>query len=385
MKIKAISAHSFVGDYGQMMDRIILEVASVNSSTSADIKKDIAMLQPADFQCEGCFTDIGASVVSEGVKKVEVNENFITLHMDPFLYRCDFKINFVCGNASLTVKKSDIREKDIAVHHSELFRPVVENNVYYRIHEPDTQEARPLVLFMHGGGGCGNDNMLQLTDTIGAIKLAERWPDMYILAPQAPAGGLSMEEAFKKMQEKGDPFRVIIGADTDNDPSDRGWNREYIGRVCDVIRRLIREGKVDAERVYIIGMSMGGFGTIKTVSSAPELFAAAVPICPSMNGESYPILENFPNVPVYIATSYIDHQIGRHAYILRAIQKLWEKGRKDVRYTIFTPEELEAYGIGVGDLPKKELYEQNHNSWILVMHNEYGILDWMISHRKHEG
>lgn len=25
---------------------------------------------------------------------------------------------------------------------------------------------------------------------------------------------------------------------------------------------------------------------------------------------------------------------------------------------------------------------ENHNSWILVMHNEYGILDWMLSHRK---
>ena len=31
---------------------------------------------------------------------------------------------------------------------------------------------------------------------------------------------------------------------------------------------------------------------------------------------------------------------------------------------------------------QKELFEQNHNSWILVLHNEYGILDWMFSHRK---
>ena len=40
---------------------------------------------------------------------------------------------------------------------------------------------------------------MQLTDTIGAIKLAERVPDMYVMAPQAPAGGLSMEEMFAKM------------------------------------------------------------------------------------------------------------------------------------------------------------------------------------------
>ena len=57
---------------------------------------------------------------------------------------------------------------------------------------------------------------MQLTDTIGAIKLAERVPDMYVMAPQAPAGGLSMEEMFAKMCSKGDPHKVIIGAESDN-------------------------------------------------------------------------------------------------------------------------------------------------------------------------
>ena len=140
---------------------------------------------------------------------------------------------------------------------------------------------------------------------------------------------------------------------------------------------------MDRRRVYVIGMSMGGFGTLKAVACAPDLFAACAPICPSLNNETYPILENFPNVPAYISTAYIDHQVGRHAYILRAVQKLWEKGRTDIRYTIFTPEELAAYGIGITPgIDAKTLYEENHNSWILVMHNEYCILDWMFSHVK---
>ena len=271
----------------------------------------------------------------------------------------------------------------ILLHHEEMFRAVTENGVNYRLYEPDAFGPRPLILFLHGGGGSGEDNMLQLTDTIGAIKLAERVPDMYVMAPQAPSGNLTMEEMFAKMMAKGDPFRVILGSDTDNDKNDRGWNREYLGRVADVIRRMIADGKVDAHRVYVIGMSMGGFGTIKMVSIAPDLFAACVPICPSMNNESYPILENFPDVPAYIASAYIDHQTGRHAYILRAVQKLWDKGRRDIRYTLFTPEELAEYGIGNAQgLTQKELYAELHNSWILVMHNEYCILDWMFSHRK---
>jgi hypothetical protein len=48
-----------------------------------------------------------------------------------------------------------------------------------------------------------------------------------------------------------------------------------------------------------------------------------------------------------------------------------------------TPEELAEYGIGTTpNLSMKDLYAELHNSWILVMHNEYCILDWMFSHRK---
>jgi predicted peptidase len=152
---------------------------------------------------------------------------------------------------------------------------------------------------------------------------------------------------------------------------DRGWNRDYVGRLCDLIRKLIAEGKVDAERVYAIGMSLGGAGVITTVSVAADLFAAAVPICPSMNGDSYPLLANWPSVPVYIASAYIDHQAGRH------------ESQRDVNFTLFTVEELEKYNIVASpNLTEAQIREANHKSWILVLHNEYGILDWMISHRK---
>jgi hypothetical protein len=54
-----------------------------------------------------------------------------------------------------------------------------------------------------------------------------------------------------------------------------------------------------------------------------------------------------------------------------------------VKYTIYLPEELEEYGIGnTQGINDKELDAENHNSWILTLHNEKGILDWMISHVK---
>ena len=122
---------------------------------------------------------------------------------------------------------------------------------------------------------------------------------MYIMAPQAPAGSLTMQENFEVMRKRGNPFRVEMGMTPFALKGERGWNRDCLGKVTDIIRRMIEEGKVDAKRVYVIGMSMGGGGTINAVSTAPDLFAAALPICPSMNGESYPQLLHWPKAVSY--------------------------------------------------------------------------------------
>ncbi len=358
------SIDTFIGDFGQMVETI--RITGLSGEVTA-----------ADIALKECYTDCCATIASKGVLSVKLVGGETVVKVDPFLYRIDFSLT-VQGQ---TIRKADIA--DITVRDEVLFGKHSEGDVLYRLYEPKASSPRPLILFLHGGGECGTDNLLQLTGTIGAISLAKRFPDMFVLAPQAPDYGIGMQEMFAKMMATGDPFRVCVGAPTNISFGDRGWNRDYVGRVCDLIRKMIAEGRVDAARVYVIGMSMGGAGVITTVSSAPDLFAAAVPICPSMNGDSYPLLENWPEVPAYIATAYIDHQAGRHAYILRALTKLWERGRKDLRYTLFTPEELEQYGIvAAPTLSEKEIRAANHNSWVLVLHNEYGILDWMISHRK---
>lgn len=359
-----ITAYTYIGDFGQMVESIRME------HLTQQINRE-------DIKIQGCFVDCCASITSKGVLTVENSEGVTLISFDPFLYSEDFSLEV----AGIVIYKDSIDK--VIIKNEELFGSFNEDDVLYRLYEPNAHSPRPLILFLHGGGECGTDNLWQLTGTLGAIRLAEYFPDMYILAPQAPDYGISMQQMFEKMQAHSDPFRVCIGADTDIGTGNRGWNRDYVGRVCDLIRKLIAEGKVDADRVYAIGMSLGGAGVISTVSVAPDLFAAVVPICPSMNGDSYPLLANWPSVPVYIASAYIDHQANRHAYILRACSKLWAEGQKDVNFTLFTTEELEKYKIvASSNLTEAQIRSANHKSWILVLHNEYGILDWMISHRK---
>lgn len=369
MNMKKIIAYVHIGDYGQAVDNIkfITDNEIIMSHVSVDI--------------EGHFCDLSGKALSKGVLSVEQTEGGVVAAFDPFLYRYDFRITGKIGGEDIEVTKDNIDE--VVVKDLDTFTARKENGVIYRLYEPEAAAARPLVLFLHGGGECGEDNVLQMTGTLGALRLAEKWPDMYIMAPQAPAGSLTMQENFEVMRKRGNPFRVEMGMTPFALKGERGWNRDYLGKVTDIIRRMIEEGKVDAKRVYVIGMSMGGGGTINAVSTAPDLFAAALPICPSMNGESYPQLLHWPKVPVWISTAYMDHQHGRHAYILNACNKLWGEGRTDVKYTMYLPEELEKYGIGSTEgINDKELDAENHNSWILTLHNENGILDWMISHVK---
>ena len=363
-------AYTHVGDYGETVDSIQF----FNDNIKADDVK---------LTIEGHYCDLSVKALSKGITDVKEVEEGVLVEFDPFLLRYDFKITGTIGTEEILITKDDIKGQ--VIEGADEFKPMEENGVLYRLYEPEADSPRPLILFLHGGGESGYDNLIQLTGTLGALRLAQKFQDMYVMAPQAPGGTLDMYENFEVMKKRGNPFQVEIGMVPFALKDERGWSRHYLGKVCDIVRKMIKDGKVDPKRVYVIGMSMGGGGTINCVSTAPDLFAAAVPICPSMNGESYGQLLHWPNVPIWISSAYMDHQHGRHAYILNAFNKLWDEGRdrKDARYTLYLPEELAEYGIGTTEgISAKELDAENHNSWILTLHNEKGILDWMVSHVK---
>lgn len=109
-------------------------------------------------------------------------------------------------------------------------------------------EGWPLVLFLHGAGERGDD--LEQLGVHGPPKLAATMPELWncvIVAPQCPA--------------------------------DVWWTTEPLVALLDEVRR---DHPIDARRLYVTGLSMGGFGTFELVAQHPDLFAAAVPICGGM-------------------------------------------------------------------------------------------------------
>lgn len=122
----------------------------------------------------------------------------------------------------------------------------------------------PLVLFLHGAGERGDDNAAQLKH--GAVEFHRRQAEhpCVVLVPQCPAGRMWVEVDWG--DEKG----------TGTFPSEPS---EPLRLALEVVDGLIAAGRVDPERVYATGLSMGGYGTWYAAAMPGSRFAAAAPVC----------------------------------------------------------------------------------------------------------
>ena len=130
----------------------------------------------------------------------------------------------------------------------------------YRLARPvgyDANKKYPLVIFLHGSGESGTDNKIQIQKNIGVPTGGSvftlpanqaKYPSFFV-APQAPVG-------------RRDGWRGIPGQ-----------------AVLKLITALETEfSSIDTQRLYITGLSMGGYGTWTLIEDNPKLFACAVPM-----------------------------------------------------------------------------------------------------------
>ena len=162
MDVKKIKLYTEMRDYGQMINRITFEVPG-----------GAPELAPGDFLLSNCCDDLSAKHSIGGISAVETAGDTVTLTTDWFLYRLAFEIKGRGAAEGIVINKTSAGE--VEVLHADWFSRHAEDGVNYRLYAPKREcGPRPLILFLHGGGGSGEDNELQLTDTLGAIKLAER-------------------------------------------------------------------------------------------------------------------------------------------------------------------------------------------------------------------
>ena len=156
----------------------------------------------------------------------------------------------------------------------------------YRLLFPDYDTLRkyPLVIFLHGSGERGNDNEAQLkwgvmnfaTDQTMAMHPA------FVIAPQCPT-----DQDWSNFIENGRNGELQL----QHSPS------KPMELVTELIFQLIKTFSIDTNRIYITGLSMGGYGTFDAIERYPHLFAAAVPVC---GGGDVSKAASLAHIPIWI-------------------------------------------------------------------------------------
>jgi predicted peptidase len=116
------------------------------------------------------------------------------------------------------------------------------------------EQTYPLVLSLHGG--------------------APRKQFEDLVEPYLP--GLAYGPGRFIAHETQDKHQCFLVAPWSNE---RNWDEENIRLIMALLASLQKEFRIDTNRIYVTGQSMGGFGTWSIITEHPEIFAAAIPIC----------------------------------------------------------------------------------------------------------
>ena len=152
----------------------------------------------------------------------------------------------------------------------------------YRVLKPETivpNQKYPLVIFLHGAGERGNDNRVQLKHGVFELCCPQRrlkFP-CYMIAPQCPK----------------DQVWAVFNWKNSQDPSSEAMSRS-LELTLKVVDQWIQEAPIDSDRVYITGLSMGGYGTWDAIARRPDFFAAAMPICGGGNPSTADKIKHIP-------------------------------------------------------------------------------------------
>jgi len=153
----------------------------------------------------------------------------------------------------------------------------------YRLLRPATLKPGPqypLVLFLHGAGERGDDNEKQLAylPTWLAEEANRRTYPCFVLAPQCRTDHRWVEIDWS--DKKSLPQKTEMTVD--------------MSAAVAALDAVLQDEQVDPGRVYLTGISMGGYGSWDLAARMPERFAAVIPICGGGDEATAPKLKGLP-------------------------------------------------------------------------------------------
>ena len=168
----------------------------------------------------------------------------------------------------------------------------------------------------------------------------ERFP-CYVLAPQCRTDRKWVDVDWSK-------------PDDPNTPDEPSPQMQY---AIEAFEQTLRDEQIDADRVYLTGLSMGGFGSFDLGARHPDWFAAVAPICGAADLTKVAALKD---LPVWVAHGDDDEAVPVDRS-RNAVQALREAGGQPIY--------IEMPGVG-------------HNSWTPSYEDNDGLVPWMFRQRR---
>lgn len=187
----------------------------------------------------------------------------------------------------------------------------------------DPEKKYPMILFLHGAGERGND--LEKVKVHGIPKIVEQQKDFPFIAvsPQCPA---------------------------------RSWWSSEVEALNALLDNIVANYAVDLDRIYLTGLSMGGYGTWELAMEYPERFAAIAPICGGGDPEE---VSKIKDIPVWVFHGEKDNLV-KPEESKKMVKALEEIGA-DVKFTLYP--------------------EAEHDSWTETYNNPE-LYKWFLEHSK---
>ncbi len=217
----------------------------------------------------------------------------------------------------------------------------------YRVLKPakiEEGKKYPLVLFLHGAGERGADNEKPLVHGSSLFTLPmnrAKFP-AYVVFPQCPENKMWVDVPWGDKKPHTMP----------KTPS------EPLKLTKQMLDGFMKDNAVDPSRIYVMGLSMGGFGAWDFIARYPGFVAAAAPVCGGADDSTASTIKHIPIWTFHGADDNVVHTI-RSQSIVAALRKI--DGR--IRYT---------------EYPKV-----GHNSWTPAF-AEPELLPWMFAQKRGE-
>lgn len=199
-----------------------------------------------------------------------------------------------------------------------------QSEMNYLLYQPKEMDGEaPLLVFLHGGGEGGNN--IEAVKKNGPPKLIEEGREFpfYVLSPQNP-----YEKGF--------------------------WDDRA---VMELVNKIVKKYNIDKKRIYLSGLSRGGYGAWRLAMNNPDSFAAMIVVCAASSPTVY--ANWIKDIPVWMF-----------------------HGEKDNVVPVSESIQMKEALMNVGADVKLTLYpEAGHDAWTETFNNEK-VFDWLLEHSK---